>query len=127
MSRDGAPVYSCFFQQSSFATFAVAPAKDAVKLRRDVPLELLGPLGCGLQTGAGSVLNVLQAKPGESIAVFGLGGVGLGGIMAAKAVGCDPIIAMDLNPARLELAKELGATSAFNPNETGDLVWDIID
>src|SRR5206468_383131 len=51
----------------------------------------------------------------------------LGGIMAAKAVGCDPIIAMDLNPARLELAKELGATSAFNPNETGDLVWDIID
>src|ERR1041385_7554125 len=57
ISHDGAPVYSCFFQQSSFATFAVAPAKDAVKLRRDAPVELLGPLGCGLQTGAGAVLN----------------------------------------------------------------------
>jgi aryl-alcohol dehydrogenase len=59
--------------------------------------------------------------------VFGLGGVGLGGLMAAKAVGCDPIIAVDVNPARLELARELGATSAFNPDETPDLVWDVID
>ena len=64
MSRDGTPVYSCFFQQSSFATFAVAPAKDVVKIRRDAPLELLGPLGCGLQTGAGAVLNVMQ-PPGD--------------------------------------------------------------
>src|SRR5438067_6175316 len=66
ISRDGAPVYSCFFQQSSFATFAVAPAKDVVRIRRDAPLELLGPLGCGLQTGAGAVLNVMQ-PPGQSI------------------------------------------------------------
>jgi aryl-alcohol dehydrogenase len=60
MSRNGEPVYSCFFQQSSFASFAVAPAKDVVKIRRHAPIEMLGPLGCGLQTGAGAVLNVMQ-------------------------------------------------------------------
>ena len=113
MSRDGVPVYSCFFQQSSFATFAVAPAKDAVKLRRDAPLELLGPLGCGLQTGAGAVLNVMQPEAGRSIAVYGVGGVGLAGLMAAKIAGCDPIIAVDRLPLRLALARELGATHAL--------------
>ena len=113
MSRDGAPVYSCFFQQSSFATFAVAPAKDAVKIRRDAPLQLLGPLGCGLQTGAGAVLNVMWPEPGRSIAIYGVGGVGLAALMAAKIAGCDPIIAVDRLPARLALARELGATHAL--------------
>ena len=110
MARDGQPVYSCFFQQSSFATFALAPAKDVVKVRRDAPVELLGPLGCGLQTGAGAVLNVMQPQPGRSIAIYGIGGVGLAGLMAAKIAGCDPIIAIDRLPARLALGRELGAT-----------------
>jgi aryl-alcohol dehydrogenase len=114
MSRAGQPVYSCFFQQSSFATFALAPAKDVVKIRRDAPVELLGPLGCGLQTGAGAVLNVMQPPgssiAGRSIAIYGVGGVGLAGLMAAKIAGCDPIIAIDRLPARLALARELGAT-----------------
>jgi aryl-alcohol dehydrogenase len=110
ISQDGQPVYSCFFQQSSFATFALAPAKDVVKLRHDAPVELLGPLGCGLQTGAGAVLNVMQPHEGQSIAIFGVGGVGLAGLMAARIVGCDPIIAVDCLPARLALARELGAT-----------------
>jgi aryl-alcohol dehydrogenase len=127
MSQDGEDVHGNWFGQSSFASYAIASARNAVKVSEALPLELLGPLGCGLQTGAGSVLNVLQAKAGESIAVFGLGGVGLGGIMAAKAVGCDPIVAIDLNPARLEIAKELGATTTINPNETSDLVWDVLD
>jgi aryl-alcohol dehydrogenase len=113
MSRDGRPVYSCFFQQSSFATFAVTPAKDVVKLRRDAPIEMLGPLGCGLQTGAGAVLNVMQPHPGQSIAIYGVGGVGLAGLMAAKVAGCDPIIAIDRLPDRLALARELGATHAL--------------
>ena len=113
MSRDGTPVYSCFFQQSSFATFAIAPAKDVVRLRRDAPVEMLGPLGCGLQTGAGAVLNVMQPREGQSFAVFGAGGVGLAGLMAARIAGCDPIIAVDVLPARLALAKELGATHAL--------------
>jgi len=114
MSRAGQPVYSCFFQQSSFATFALAPAKGVVKIRRDAPVELLGPLGCGLQTGAGAVLNVMQPPgssiAGRSIAVYGVGGVGLAGLMAAKIAGCDPIIAIDRLPARLALARELSAT-----------------
>ena len=111
------PVYSCFFQQSSFATFALTPAKDAVKIRGDAPLELLGPLGCGLQTGAGAVLNVMQPPgrsiAGASIAIYGVGGVGLAGLMAAKIAQCDPIIAIDRLPGRLALARELGATHAL--------------
>lgn len=110
MSRGGSPVYSCFFQQSSFATFALAPAKDVVRIRRDAPVELLGPLGCGLQTGAGAVLNVMQPQAGTSIAIYGVGGVGLAGLMAARIAGCDPIIAVDRLPGRLALARELGAT-----------------
>jgi aryl-alcohol dehydrogenase len=110
MSRNGKPVYSCFFQQSSFANFAVAPAKDVIKIRRDAPIEILGPLGCGLQTGAGAVLNVMQPAAGQSIAVYGVGGVGLAGLMAARIAGCDPIIAVDRLLSRLALARELGAT-----------------
>jgi aryl-alcohol dehydrogenase len=121
ISRDGAPVYSCFFQQSSFATFAVAPAQDVVKIRRDAPLELLGPLGCGLQTGAGAVLNVMRPEPGRSIAIYGVGGVGLAGLMAARIAGCDPIIAVDRLPGRLKLARELGATHALESPATNNL------
>jgi aryl-alcohol dehydrogenase len=125
MSRDGEPVYSCFFQQSSFATFAVTPAKDVVRIRRDAPVELLGPLGCGLQTGAGAVLNVMQPPggsiAGRSIAIYGVGGVGLAGLMAARIAGCDPIIAVDRLPARLALARELGATHALESPGTNNL------
>jgi aryl-alcohol dehydrogenase len=110
VSRNGEPVYSCFFQQSSFASFALTPAKDVVKIRRDAPIEMLGPLGCGLQTGAGAVLNVMQPAAGQSIAVYGVGGVGLAGLMAARIAGCHPIIAVDRLPGRLALARELGAT-----------------
>jgi aryl-alcohol dehydrogenase len=127
MSQDGEDVHGNWFGQSSFASYAIASARNAVKVSQDLPLELLGPLGCGLQTGAGSVLNVLKPQPGESLAVFGMGGVGLAGIMAGKAAGCDPIIAIDLNPARLELAKELGATHTINPTETKDLVWAVME
>lgn len=120
-------VHGNWFGQSSFASYAIADVHNAVKVPKDLPIELLGPLGCGLQTGAGSVLNVLQPKAGESFAVFGLGGVGLAALMAAKVVGCEPIIAIDLNPERLELAKELGATHTVNPAETKDLVWNVME
>jgi aryl-alcohol dehydrogenase len=119
-------VHGNWFGQSSFATHAIANVHNAVKVPKELPIELLGPLGCGLQTGAGSVLNVLQPKPGESIAIFGLGGVGLAAVMAAKAAGCGLILAVDINPERLALAAELGATHTFNPKESDDLVWDIM-
>jgi aryl-alcohol dehydrogenase len=118
-------VHGNWFGQSSFATHAIASVHNAVKVPDDLPLEILGPLGCGLQTGAGSVLNVLKAQAGEGIIVFGLGAVGLGALMAAKAVGCDPIIAVDLNAARLDLATELGASHTINPSETQDLLWTV--
>jgi aryl-alcohol dehydrogenase len=123
MHRGDEEVYGSFFSQSSFATHAIANATNAVKVPDGVPLELVGPLGCGLQTGAGSVVNVLQAQPGKGIIIFGLGAVGLGAVMAAAAIGCDPIIAVDMNTDRLELATELGATDTINPAETDDFLW----
>jgi aryl-alcohol dehydrogenase len=123
MRRGDEEVHGNWFGQSSFATHAIASIHNAVKLPIDLPIELLGPLGCGFQTGAGSVLNVLGAKAGEGIIVFGLGAVGLGAVMAANAVECAPIIAVDLNPQRLAIAVELGATDTINPEETDDLLW----
>ncbi len=103
-------VHGNFFQQSSFATHALATERNVVKVRADAPLPLLGPFGCGLNTGAGTVFNVLKPEPGSSLAVFGAGSVGLAAVMAAKVAGCDPIIAVDLRANRLALARELGAT-----------------
>lgn len=122
----GEDVHGNWFQQSSFASRAIAKATNTVKVPDDVPIELLGPLGCGIQTGAGTVLNVLRAREGEGIAIFGLGGVGLAAVMAAKAVGCAPIVAVDTNPGRLALATELGATDVFDPARHRDLVWDVM-
>jgi aryl-alcohol dehydrogenase len=93
MSKDGTPVYSAFFQQSSFATHAIANERYMVKVKKDAPLEFLGPFACSGQTGAGAVLNSMQPEPGDSFAVFGVGAVGLAGLMAAKISGCEPIIA----------------------------------
>jgi aryl-alcohol dehydrogenase len=125
MHRDGEEVHGNWFGQSSFATLAIASVHNAVKVPADIPIELLGPLGCGYQTGAGSVLNVFDAKAGDGIIIFGLGAVGLGALMAASAVGCDPIIGVDLNPQRLAVATELGATHTINPRETDDFLWTV--
>ncbi len=103
-----------FFGQSSFATHALATERNLVKVPKDLPLEILAPLGCGLQTGAGTVMNSLAVSQGASIAIFGTGSVGLAAVMAARIVGAGPIIGVDINPMRLELALELGATHAID-------------
>jgi aryl-alcohol dehydrogenase len=105
---------SNFFGQSSFSNYALSYERNTVKVTKDVPLELLGPLGCGIQTGAGSVLNALKPPPGSSFAVFGSGAVGLSAVMGAVVAGCTTIIAVDIKDNRLELAKELGATHTIN-------------
>lgn len=110
-----------FFGQSSFASYALVNARNVVKVDADAPLELLGPLGCGLQTGAGAVLNALRVEAGSSLVVFGVGSVGLAAVMAGQVAGCTTIIAVDLNAERLQLALELGATHALNPQD-GDVV-----
>ncbi|ONF96847.1 NAD(P)-dependent alcohol dehydrogenase [Sphingomonas jeddahensis] len=115
---------SAFFAQSSFGTYAIATERNAVKIRRDVPLEMMGPLGCGISTGAGAVLNALKPHAGASIAIFGAGSVGLSAVMAAAAIGCTTIIAVDLHDARLDLARELGATHVVNGG-TADAVEEI--
>lgn len=106
----GAPVAASWFGQSSFAGHALASERNTVRIDDDLPLELMAPLGCGLQTGAGTVLNVLRPAAGDSIAVFGTGAVGSAAIMAAAAAGCTTIVGVDLHPHRLELARSLGAT-----------------
>jgi aryl-alcohol dehydrogenase len=103
-----------FFGQSSFATFSLATERNLVKVDPDLPLELLAPLGCGFQTGAGTVLNSLGVKPGHSLAVFGVGAVGLAAVMAGSFAGADPIVAVDIRPRRLALARDLGATHAID-------------
>ena len=119
---DHGPVRHAFFGQSSFATRSVCRASNVVKLATDADLELMGPLGCGLQTGAGAVLNVLKPSAGQSIAIFGAGSVGLAAVMAAKALDLGCIVAIDIKDSRLEMAKSLGATHVINAKEGEDVV-----
>ena len=114
---DRGSIHDHFFGQSSFSTFAVANERNVVKVPKEAPLELLGPLGCGIQTGAGAVMNALKIGHGASFAAFGAGAVGLSAVMAARAVGATTIIAVDVVPPRLALAKEIGATHTVNAGE----------
>ena len=120
LSQNGERIHGPFFGQSSFARYAVASARSAVKMPKDAPLDVLGPLGCGIITGAGTVLEAFKLRPGQSIAVFGAGGVGLSAIMAARLAGASRIAAVDVNPARLALAEELGATATVDASR-GDV------
>jgi aryl-alcohol dehydrogenase len=113
--KAGKAIHGSFFSQSSFATYALANQESTVKVPKDVPIELLGPLGCGIQTGAASVINSLHPKAGSSLAVFGTGGVGMSGIMAAALCGCATIIAVDIKEERLKMAREMGATHTVSP------------
>lgn len=111
--RDGRPVQGRWFGQSSFAERCVVDAGQVVQVDKALPLEMLGPLACGVLTGAGSVFHSLEVGAGDSIAVFGSGTVGLSAVMAARVAGATTIVAVDLKAERLELAEELGATHTF--------------
>jgi len=108
--KHGVTISARWFGQSSFATYALVAARNITKVDRDLPLELLGPLGCGIQTGAGAVMLSLGVSAGASIVIVGVGAVGLSAVMAARLCGADPIIAIDPHVGRLHLAQELGAT-----------------
>ncbi|RYY22061.1 MAG: NAD(P)-dependent alcohol dehydrogenase [Sphingobacteriaceae bacterium] len=113
-TADGQFINDNFFSQSSFATYAIAHKNNVIQVPKDAPLELLGPLGCGIQTGAGAIINSLKVKVGSSVIITGTGAVGLSALMAAKASSATTIIAVDINDERLEFAKELGATHIIN-------------
>ena len=110
LSRNGVQLNAHFFGQSSFATHSVARERNIVKLDDAIPLEVAAPFGCGIQTGAGSVFNVLRPPAGSSFVAFGAGAVGLASVMSAKIAGCTTIIAVDVREPRLALAREVGAT-----------------
>jgi aryl-alcohol dehydrogenase len=109
-----------FFGQSSFATHTLATERNLIAVPKDLSLEILAPLGCGLQTGAGTVMNSLKVPGGKSIAIFGTGAVGIAAVMAARIVGAHPIIGVDIKPRRLRIALELGATHTID-NRRQDL------
>jgi aryl-alcohol dehydrogenase len=113
-AQDGTVVSSHFFGQSAFSTHANVVESSVIQVDPAAPLETLAPLGCGMQTGAGSVLNELRPPAGSSFAVSGAGAVGLAAVMAARVAGCTTIVAVDVHDSRLELAKELGATHTIN-------------
>ncbi|WDL97627.1 NAD(P)-dependent alcohol dehydrogenase [Alicyclobacillus sp. ALC3] len=113
----GGEAVSTFFGQSSFGAYAVVPDRNLVLVNSSLPLRTLAPLGCGVQTGSGIVLNRLNCQPGESLVVFGCGTVGLSAVMAGRTRQLDVIAVIDLNPERLALARELGATHVLNAAE----------
>ena len=115
MARDGAPVHGSFFGQSSFASHALAYESNLVVVGDDVDLGVAAPLGCGVQTGAGAVLNVLRPGSDAALAVFGAGAVGLSAVMAAAATGVGAIVAVDPVAGRRRIAAELGATETVDP------------
>ena len=110
-------IVSTLFGQSSLSTYVIAHVNNLVLVTKDVDLRLLGPMACGIQTGAGTVFNKLKPGFGQSIVIFGCGGVGLSAIMAAALTSCSAIIAVDVHVGRLQLAKQLGATHTINGNE----------
>ena len=114
----GEPLNASFFGQSSFATHAISPVRNAIKVRSDAPLKFLGPLGCGLMTGAGSVLNVLKPTPDSTFVIFGTGALGFAALFAAKLMGCKRIVAVDRVRSRLDLARTLGAAEVIDTSAT---------
>jgi S-(hydroxymethyl)glutathione dehydrogenase/alcohol dehydrogenase len=117
MRRKNGQELSHFMAQSSFAEYAVVDESATVKVRDDAPLDVVCLLGCGVSTGIGAVINKARVRAGSSVAVFGCGGVGLATIMAAKLVGAQQIIAVDMLDRKLGFAKELGATDLINASK----------
>ena len=120
ITQAGQPINGLFFCQSSFATYALARELNTVVMDKSLPLDILGPLGCGVQTGAGAAVNALGILPGESLAIFGGGAVGLSALLGARAVDAGVVIVVEPNAARRALALELGATHVIDPKETPD-------
>jgi aryl-alcohol dehydrogenase len=121
---DGKAISSAFFQQSSFATHAIALGRAVVPVEEYHPPFMMAAIACGVQTGAGSVFNVFKVKADQGLVVFGVGTVGLSAIMAGKIAGASPLIAVDIIQSRIELAIELGATHALNAGD-GDISEEI--
>jgi Zn-dependent alcohol dehydrogenase len=123
LSEDGGDVYH-HLGVSAFATHAVIDERSAVKIPADIPPQIAALFGCAVMTGVGAVLNTAGVRPGESVAIYGLGGVGLSALLGAVAGGAEPIVAIDPSPAKRALALELGARVAVDPSEAEQAIAD---
>ncbi|MDI2091165.1 S-(hydroxymethyl)glutathione dehydrogenase/class III alcohol dehydrogenase [Commensalibacter oyaizuii] len=123
--KNGQPIYH-YMGTSTFSEYTVVPEIAVAKINKEAPLEKVCLLGCGITTGMGAVTNTANVQPGDNIAVFGLGGIGLSVIMGAKNAGANKIIAIDINPQKFELAKKLGATDCINPHDYQDPIQTVI-
>lgn len=121
LHKGGEDVSSNFFGQSSFATYCLTYERNVVKVPEGVPLELVGPLGCGVQTGAGGIIRSLACEKGSSVLILGGGAVGLSAVMGAVIQGCSTIIVLEPHEARRKIALELGATHTIDPKASPDL------
>ncbi|MBD1829513.1 S-(hydroxymethyl)glutathione dehydrogenase/class III alcohol dehydrogenase [Microcoleus vaginatus GB1-A2] len=126
-SIDGQKLYH-YMGTSTFANYTVLPEIAVAKIREDAPFDKVCLIGCGVTTGIGAVINTAKVEPGSNVVVFGLGGVGLNVIQAARMVGANMIIGVDLNPSKREMAEKFGMTHFVNPREVeGDLVPYLVD
>ena len=127
-SYEGKPIHH-YMGCSTFSNFTVLPEIALAKIRSDAPHDKVCYIGCGVTTGVGAVVNTAKVEPGSTVAVFGLGGIGLNVLQGARMVGADRIIGVDLNPAREAMARKFGMTDFVNPDEVGrdKVVQAIID
>ncbi len=112
---------------STFAEYTIVPEISLAKIRTDAPLDRVCLLGCGITTGIGAVLNTAKVEAGSSVAIFGLGGIGLSVVQGAVLAGAERIIGIDLNPAKFKMAREFGATDTVDPSTVDDLVGTIVE
>ena len=123
-SYKGQPVFH-YMGCSTFSNYTVLPEIALAKVRKDAPMEKICYIGCGVTTGVGAVINTAKVRPGSTVAVFGLGGIGLNVVQGARMVGADMIIGVDLNPDREALGRQFGMTHFINPKNTPDVVAEI--
>lgn len=124
-SRDGKPVFH-YMGTSTFSEYTVLPEIAVAKVSAEAPLQKICLLGCGITTGIGAVLNTARVEPGATVAVFGLGGVGLSAIQGASMAKASRIIAVDINPDKFELARQMGATDTVNPKDHSAPIQEVI-
>jgi S-(hydroxymethyl)glutathione dehydrogenase/alcohol dehydrogenase len=111
---------------STFSEYTVLPEISLAKIPKEAPLEKVCLLGCGVTTGIGAVLNTAKVEEGATVAIFGLGGIGLAAIIGASMAKASRIIAIDINPAKFEIAKQLGATDCINPKDYAKPIQEVI-
>ncbi|WP_068803405.1 S-(hydroxymethyl)glutathione dehydrogenase/class III alcohol dehydrogenase [Thauera phenolivorans] len=124
-SKDGKPIFH-YMGTSTFSEYTVLPEISVAKIQKDAPLEKVCLLGCGITTGIGAVRNTAKVEPGATVAVFGLGGIGLSVIIGAVMAKASRIVAVDINPAKFEIAKQLGATDFVNPKDYDRPIQEVI-